>query len=71
LDVHDVGARYESLQEGMVITCEPGLYIPEEGLGIRIENDVVVSAAGPVDLMKDLPIRTDEIEEAYHSAQRN
>ena len=71
LDVHDVGARYESLQEGMVITCEPGLYIPEEGLGIRIENDVVVSAAGPIDLMRDLPIRTDEIEEAYHNAHRN
>jgi len=40
-------------------------------LGIRIENDVVVSAAGPIDLMRDLPIRTDEIEEAYHNAHRN
>lgn len=69
LDVHDVGARYEPLQEGMVITCEPGIYIPEEGLGIRIENDVWISSNGPVDLMRDLPIQTQEIEDAYRSVR--
>jgi Xaa-Pro aminopeptidase len=66
IDVHDVGARFEPLQAGMLITCEPGIYIPEEGLGIRIENDVLVTDQGPVDLMSSLPILTDEIEEAYH-----
>jgi len=66
IDVHDVGARFEPLQAGMLITCEPGIYIPEEGLGIRIENDVLVTEAGPVDLMSSLPILTEEIEEAYH-----
>ncbi|MFM8787930.1 MAG: M24 family metallopeptidase, partial [Bacteroidota bacterium] len=66
IDVHDVGARFEPLQAGMLITCEPGIYIPEEGLGIRIENDVLVTEPGPVDLMSSLPILTDEIEEAYH-----
>jgi Xaa-Pro aminopeptidase len=50
----------------MLITCEPGIYIPEEGLGVRIENDVLVTEAGPVDLMSDLPILTDQIEDAYN-----
>jgi Xaa-Pro aminopeptidase len=66
IDVHDVGARFEPLQAGMLITCEPGIYIPEEGLGVRIENDVLVTEAGPVDLMSDLPILTDQIEDAYN-----
>jgi Xaa-Pro aminopeptidase len=66
IDVHDVGARFEPLQAGMLITCEPGIYIPEEGLGIRIENDILITDQGPVDLMSSLPILTDEIEEAYH-----
>ncbi len=67
IDVHDVGARFEPLQAGMLITCEPGIYIPEEGLGIRIENDVLVTEAGPVDLMSSLPILTEEIEDAYNA----
>ena len=62
LDVHDIGSRYEPLQAGMVLTCEPGIYIPEEGLGIRIENDILITSKGPVDLMEKIPIEVEEIE---------
>ncbi|MBN2727913.1 MAG: aminopeptidase P N-terminal domain-containing protein [Bacteroidales bacterium] len=61
LDVHDVGMKNETLQKGMVLTCEPGIYIKEEGLGIRIENDIIVDDI-PQDLMKDFPIEVEEIE---------
>ena len=61
LDVHDVGDRTIVLEEGMVLTCEPGIYIPEENIGIRIENDIVVGLK-PLDLMKDIPKEADEIE---------
>ncbi|MCX6291661.1 MAG: aminopeptidase P N-terminal domain-containing protein [Bacteroidetes bacterium] len=63
LDVHDIGNRYEPMQAGMVFTCEPGIYIPEENLGIRIENDILLTANGPVDLMAKIPVEADEIEE--------
>src|SRR6185436_2821335 len=63
LDVHDIGNRYEPMQEGMVLTCEPGIYILEENLGIRIENDILITEKGPVDLMEKIPIEADEIEE--------
>jgi Xaa-Pro aminopeptidase len=62
LDVHDVGAKHEPLRPGMVLTCEPGIYIPEEKTGIRIENDILITDGEPVDLMADFPIETDEIE---------
>ncbi len=62
LDVHDVGDFNRKLEEGMVFTCEPGIYIPEENLGIRLENDILISKKGPVDLMKNIPIEADEIE---------
>lgn len=62
LDVHDVGYFNEPIQGGMVFTCEPGIYIREESLGIRIENDILVTADGPVDLMATIPIEADEIE---------
>jgi Xaa-Pro aminopeptidase len=62
LDVHDVGSKFTPLAPGMVLTCEPGLYIREEKIGIRIENDILVTANGPVDLMKDIPVEADEIE---------
>lgn len=62
LDVHDVGDFNRPLEEGMVFTCEPGIYIPQENLGIRIENDILVTKNGPVDLMKNIPIEADEIE---------
>lgn len=61
LDVHDVGDRTTILEEGMVLTCEPGIYIPEENIGIRIENDIIVGLK-PLDLMKDIPKEIDEIE---------
>jgi Xaa-Pro aminopeptidase len=63
LDVHDIGNRYEPMQQGNVFTCEPGIYIPEESLGIRIENDILITEKGPVDLMEKIPIEADEIEE--------
>jgi Xaa-Pro aminopeptidase len=63
LDVHDYGETQEPLSEGWVITVEPGIYIPEEGFGVRLENDIVVRKGGAEDLMKDIPIEAEEIEE--------
>ncbi len=62
LDVHDVGDFNRKLEEGMVFTCEPGIYIPEENLGIRLENNILVTKAGPNDLMKNIPLEAEEIE---------
>ena len=62
LDVHDVGSWTTPIEAGMVFTCEPGIYIPEENLGIRLENDVLVTENGPNDLMKNIPLEADEIE---------
>lgn len=70
LDVHDVGSRYRKFEEGMVFTCEPGIYIPEEGIGIRIENDLVISKKGVIDLMKNIPIEADHIEELMKEGKR-
>jgi Xaa-Pro aminopeptidase len=63
LDVHDVGDTWRKVEPGMVFTIEPGLYIKDEGLGVRLENDVLITKNGSVDLMKDTPIEADEIEE--------
>jgi Xaa-Pro aminopeptidase len=63
LDVHDVPNIYQDMKEGMVFTVEPGIYIREENIGIRIENDVVITKNGLNDLMGDIPIEADEIEE--------
>ena len=62
LDVHDVGDRKEPLRAGMVLSCEPGIYIREEQIGIRIENDFLITDSEPIDLMEGIPIETDEIE---------
>jgi Xaa-Pro aminopeptidase len=62
LDVHDVGNRYEPMKAGMIFTCEPGIYIPEENIGIRLENDILITENGPVDLTAHIPIEADEIE---------
>ncbi|HRW76095.1 MAG: aminopeptidase P N-terminal domain-containing protein [Lewinellaceae bacterium] len=62
LDVHDSNHRYDPIQAGMVFTCEPGIYIPEEGFGIRIENDILVTDHEPVDLMAHIPVEAEEIE---------
>ena len=62
LDVHDVGYKYRTFEAGMVYTCEPGIYIPEESLGIRLENDILLTAGGNEDLMAEIPLRAEEIE---------
>ena len=68
LDTHDVGLWNEPIQAGMVFTCEPGIYIPEEGLGIRLEDDLVVQEKGePFNLMKDIPLLAEEIEDLMNS----
>ena len=68
LDTHDVGIWNEPIQAGMVFTCEPGIYIPEEGLGIRLEDDLVVQSSGaPFNLMRNIPIEADEIESIMNS----
>jgi Xaa-Pro aminopeptidase len=60
LDVHDFASRYSKLVAGNVLTCEPGIYIPGEHLGIRLENDILITPGGNIDLMADIPL------EAYH-----
>lgn len=67
LDVHDVPNIYKPMKEGMVFTVEPGIYIPEESLGIRLENDVVITKDGTFDLMRNIPIEADEIEDIMNS----
>ena len=67
IDVHDIGNRYAPMQAGNVFTCEPGIYIPEEKLGIRIENDILITQDGIVDLMADIPIEVEEIEDLMNS----
>jgi Xaa-Pro aminopeptidase len=62
LDVHDVGHYHRLFEAGMVFTCEPGIYIPEEGLGIRLEDNILITENGPVNLMATIPIEVDEIE---------
>ncbi|MEM6280002.1 MAG: aminopeptidase P family protein [Verrucomicrobiota bacterium] len=62
LDVHDVTPTDGLFVENMCVTVEPGIYLPEEGFGIRLENDVIVRANGNLDLMADIPIEPDEIE---------
>lgn len=63
LDVHDEGHRFETFRPGMVLSCEPGIYIQEEGIGVRIENDILITEHEPVDLTGDVPVEIEEIEE--------
>jgi Xaa-Pro aminopeptidase len=67
LDVHDVGNMYNRMEPGMVWTVEPGIYIREEGLGVRIENNVVITQKGTHDLMKNIPVEVEEIEELMNT----
>jgi len=63
LDTHDYGLILEPMKANMVLTVEPGIYIPEEGFGVRLEDDVVIQEQGaPINLMKNIPIEADEIE---------
>ena len=68
LDTHDVGLWHEPIKAGMVFTCEPGIYIPEENLGIRLEDDLVVQEkGGPFNLMKNIPIEAEAIEDLMNA----
>ena len=63
LDVHDLYDKQSKLAPGMVFTCEPGIYIPEENMGIRIENDILITSEGNLDLMADIPSERTQIEQ--------
>jgi Xaa-Pro aminopeptidase len=62
LDVHDVSPANQAVAPGMIFTIEPGIYIPEEGMGVRLENDYLIGENGNIDLMANIPIEADEIE---------
>lgn len=70
LDVHDPFDRTVPFAPGMVLTCEPGIYIEEEGIGIRLENDILITENEPLDLMEDIPMEVDEIEDLMQSNER-
>ncbi|MFM6975971.1 MAG: aminopeptidase P family protein [Sphingobacteriaceae bacterium] len=67
LDVHDFASRYKAFEAGNILTCEPGIYIPEEGLGIRIENNILITKNGNIDLMAEIPVEVEEIEEIMNA----
>lgn len=70
LDVHDVGLTVHPIEAGWVMTVEPGIYIREEGFAVRLENDVLITAGGPVDLMSHIPLEADEIEELMNARKQ-
>ena len=67
LDVHDVGSWYEPIEAGAVFTVEPGIYIREENMGIRLENDILITEDGHKDLMGHIPLEIEEIEAAMNA----
>ena len=68
LDTHDYGVLTEPMQANMIFTVEPGIYIPDEGFGIRLEDDVIIQKGGePFNLMRNIPIEVDEIENIMNS----
>lgn len=64
IDVHDLGTRTSPIEEGMLFTVEPGIYIEEEGIGVRIENNLWITKDGNIDLFEGIPITVEEIEAA-------
>ena len=70
LDVHDLGTRTEPIQAGMVFTVEPGIYIKEEQMGVRIENNIWITKSGNQDLFKNIPIKAEEIESLMKSSKK-
>jgi Xaa-Pro aminopeptidase len=69
LDVHDLTITTEPIQAGWILTVEPGIYIKDEGFGIRLENNILVQKGGNVDLMASIPIEPDEIEELMNESK--
>ena len=67
LDVHDFANRYKAFEAGNILTCEPGIYIPEEGLAVRIENNILITGHGNIDLMAHIPVEAEHIEEIMNS----
>jgi len=67
LDVHDFASRYKPFEAGNILTCEPGIYIPAEGLGIRLENNILITKGGNIELMADIPVEAEEIESIMNS----
>ena len=68
LDTHDYGLLDKPMQANMVFTVEPGIYLPDEGFGIRLEDDVVIQESGnPINLMQNIPIEIEEIEELMNN----
>lgn len=67
LDVHDFASRYKPFEIGNILTCEPGIYIPAEGLAVRLENNILITSDGNIDLMADIPVEAEEIEEIMNS----
>ncbi len=66
IDVHDVWDKYKPFESGMVLTCEPGIYIREEGIGVRLENNLLITETGHVNMMQNIPIEIEEIEHLMH-----
>jgi len=69
LGVHDIAPMNGPFEPGWVMTAEPGIYIPDEGIGVRLENDVLVTDKGPIDLCAHVPIEADEIEQLIATAR--
>jgi Xaa-Pro aminopeptidase len=67
LDVHDYASRYKPFEVGNILTCEPGIYIPAENLGIRLENDILITEGGNIDLMANIPLEAEHIEELMNA----
>jgi Xaa-Pro aminopeptidase len=67
LAVHDYGVTQRPLEAGWVLTVEPGIYIPEENLAVRLENDVLLTDSGPVDLSAEIPLEPDDVEAAMRA----
>jgi len=70
LDVHGIGLTVAPIQPGWVLTVEPAIYIPEEGFGVRLENDILIQEGRNVDLMENVPIEAEEIEQLMSKKKR-
>ena len=68
LDVHDYGFMNEPFVAGTVMTVEPGIYIPKEGIGVRLENNVLLTESGVKDMMEEIPIEPDAIEDLMNKS---